>query len=203
MAMRKALLAGSIAICGLLGFLGVESSAFSDTPKPAAAPVAPVDTDVADFGDWRFGCAQPDKKVPKECRIFQRVSWGKDKGHEMAMSVIMFAIDDKAAAAAKAKEKPVVLMKVVMPMGVDLRAGLGMAIGKGGKTSVIPYSVCVPAGCLATIGLAGGIVDKIKTADGVIIAYRTPGPGKASGLKISTKGFDQAVDALMKAKKAK
>lgn len=203
MTMRKALLAGSIAICGLLGFLGVESSAFSDTPKAATILAAPADTEVADFGDWRFACAQPDKKVPKECRIFQRVSWGKDKSHQMGMSVIMFAVDDKAAAAAKAKEKPVVMMRVVMPLGVDLRAGIGMAIGKGGKTSVIPYTVCVPAGCLAATGLAGEIVDKIKTADGVIIAYRAPGPGKASGLKISTKGFDQAVDALMKAKKAR
>jgi len=202
MTTRKALLAGSIAICGLLGFFGVANSAFSEPPKAAAILAAPADTEVADFGDWRFACAQPDKKVPKECRIFQRVSWGKDK-NQMVMSVIMFAMDDKAAAASKAKEKPVILMRVAMPLGVDLRAGLGMAIGKGGKTSVIPYNVCVPAGCLATTGLVGEIVDKIKAADGVIIAYRTPGPGKAIGLKVSTKGFDQAVDALMKAKKAK
>ncbi len=120
------------------------------------------------------------------------------------MSVMMFAMDDKAAAAAapKAKDKPVIMMRVVMPIGVDLRAGLGMAIGKGGKTSVIPYSVCVPSGCLANTGLVGEIVDKIKAADQVIIAYRTPGPGKATGLKVSTKGFAAAVDALMKAKKA-
>jgi invasion protein IalB len=200
MTMRKALLLVWIVVCGLFGFLSAENKAFSDTPKQAPAV---ADTDVADFGDWRFACAQPDKKIPKECRIFQRVSWGQDKARQMTMSVIMFAMDDKAAAASKAKDKPVVLMRAVMPLGVDLRPGLGMAIGKGAKTMAIPYSLCVPAGCLVTTGLGSGIVDKIKTADQIIIAYKTPGPGKAVGLKVSTKGFGQAVDALMKAKKTK
>jgi invasion protein IalB len=90
-----------------------------------------------------------------------------------------------------------------MPLGVDLRPGLGLAIGKGAKTMAIPYTICVPAGCMVTTGLGSAIVDKIKGADEMIIAYKTPGPGKAVGLKVSTKGFSQAVDALMKAKKTK
>jgi invasion protein IalB len=185
-----------IIVCGLFGFFGLQNSAFSDTPK-----AAPVDTDVTNFGDWRFACAQPDKKTPKECRISQRVSWGRDKDHQASMSIVMFAMDEKSAAASKAKEKPIVLMRVIMPLGVDLRPGLGVAVGKDGKPVSFPYNICLPSGCIATTGLGAGIAGKIRTADNMTIVYKAPGSGKPVGVKLSTKGLGQAYDALIKAKK--
>lgn len=193
---RRFLLLAWIAVCGLVAFLTAENRAFSDTPRTAAAQ---ADTDVTNFGDWRFACSQADKKSPKECRIYQRVTWGKDKARKNAVSVAMFMADDKAAVP-KGEKKPVAVMRIVAPLGVDLRSGMTMVIGSQGKVVRIPYSVCIPVGCAATFGLAADATDKIKGSDGVTISFKGQGAPKPVGLKLSTKGFSSAFDALLKAK---
>lgn len=59
----------------------------------------------------------------------------------------------------KGQKDPIVFVKV--PLGVNLQAGIGLAVDKKEVTQV-PYSVCDPAGCNAAFPLSSTIAAKMR-----------------------------------------
>jgi invasion protein IalB len=205
MKMHKLFLAGVLIVSGLLGMLWLSGFGYTTTAEaaaPANAPAVPAETDIADYKDWRFSCVAVGKEAKKECRIFQQIVWDKDKGREKSLKILFFAANGQTPAKDKKDGKPVVaLMRVIVPLGIELRPGLAMMVGKGSKQLSIPYDVCTQMGCIANVAVAADIVDKIKGADGVMLGFRAPG-AKPSVLKVSTSGFGAAFDSLQKAGRA-
>src|SRR6185295_15716547 len=113
MKMHKILLAAVMAAVGLLGivwFAGQNYTTRAEAAVPATAPATPAETDIADYKDWRFSCVTVGKDARKECRIFQKIVWDKDKGHELSLKVLFFAASGQTPAKDKKDAKPVVAL---------------------------------------------------------------------------------------------
>ncbi|TAL27320.1 MAG: invasion associated locus B family protein [Alphaproteobacteria bacterium] len=157
----------------------------------AAASIAPAagNTDAPrDFNDWRLVCETPAKGGKKQCEVFQRMMWGKDKGTALTTLVHMVKNKDK---------KDVTMIRVVTPLGTLLTPGMAIKIDDG-KQIKVPYLQCLPGGCLVDMVFDQEMMDKMKKGKTLFVAYRA-GNGKDAQLPVSLKGFGPALDAMAQA----
>ncbi|MEX3008945.1 invasion associated locus B family protein [Hoeflea sp. TYP-13] len=84
------------------------------------------------------------------------------------------------------------MLQVSVPSARTIPPGVGMQID-GGKSQLIPYSVCMPDKCVAQVPLTDAIIDSFKRGGEVVFTsvnfQRAPNP-----IKISLKGFTDAFD---------
>jgi invasion protein IalB len=193
MTTRKAALMCGLVVLGFFAVLALAKRTDAEIPKAGAA-AAPADTDVADYNDWRFACTAV-KGGQKDCRIFQL--WSKGQGKAESLLVVIVPLVGVPAPKDKPKEKPVALMRLIAPLGADLRPGLAMVVGSKGKQINLPYEFCRRAGCFVNIAVSADFIAKVKAADTLLVAYREPGE-KATTVKVSLKGFAAAFDAVAK-----
>lgn len=98
------------------------------------------------FKDWTGQCEEIDGK--KVCGITQTVF---DQDKKPVVNIFIRKI--------KEQKDPIAFVKV--PLGVNLRAGLGLAVDKK-EIAQVPYTVCDPAGCNALVPLNSELLSKIK-----------------------------------------
>lgn len=98
------------------------------------------------FKDWTGQCEEIDKQ--KVCGITQTIF---DQDNKPVVNIFIRKIKDQ--------KSPIAFVKV--PLGVNLRAGLGLAVDKK-EIANVPYTVCDPAGCNAIVPLNGELLGKIK-----------------------------------------
>lgn len=139
-----------------------------------------------DFNDWRLVCETPAKGGKKQCEVFQRVTWSKEKGQGIALTTLVHM--------GKNKEKDVTMIRVVTPLGTLLTAGMAIKIDDG-KQIKVPYLQCLPGGCLVDMVFDPEMMDKMKKGKTMFVAYRAPN-GKDATLPVSLKGFAPALDAM-------
>jgi invasion protein IalB len=142
-----------------------------------------------DFSDWRLVCAAPPKGGKKQCEVFQRMTWSKEKGQGTALTTLVHM--------GKNKDKDVTMIRVVTPLGTLLTAGMAIKIDDG-KQIKVPYLQCLPGGCLVDMVFDPEMMDKMKKGKTMFVAYRA-GNGKDAQLPVSLKGFGPALDAMAQA----
>lgn len=182
----------SIVCFPLRGAMAAEQSG-ADPSAPqadegASAPAARQGNTetIATYGDWQVQCdtfASNDKPV-RQCGMIQTVK--NQQRQNIGLSVVIARL--------KRDEKEVVMMRVLVPLGVFLPAGIGLeiddqAIGR------IPFTSCPPRLCMAMAEVTPKMLEKLKkgkTADFII--YEVPGAGLS--MKVSLKGFTAAYEKL-------
>jgi invasion protein IalB len=95
---------------------------------------------------------------------------------------------------AQFKDKPATGMRLIAPLGIALAPGLALKVDDG-KDLKVPYTQCLPGGCMVDMVFDQAMLDKMKAGKSLFVAYRLPN-GKDSTLQVSLKGLVPALDAM-------
>lgn len=98
------------------------------------------------FKDWKGQCEDVEGK--KFCGITQTIF---DKEKNPVVNIFVRKVEGQA--------DPIAFFKV--PLGVNLQAGLGLAVDKQ-EVAKAPYTFCDPAGCNTIIPLSKEVTAKMK-----------------------------------------
>lgn len=150
---------------------------------------APPKQETRDFNDWRLIC-QPGKEGKKQCGIFQRVMFGKDKAKDKGLALVA------QMRVGKVKGNPATIVRLAAPLGTLLPPGIAMKVDDG-KQIKAPFLLCLKGGCIVETVLANDVLTKLKSGKSMLVAYRTP-DGKDNTVQLSLKGFTEAHAALEK-----
>jgi invasion protein IalB len=149
-------------------------------PAAAGAQVA----DEQKFQDWLLRCeTDPADATVKRCFIAQGVASGEERRRVMMLAVA-YPPDRKAP-----------IFTAVLPLGVDLRSGIELAID-GGAPKRLPFTICLADGCRAHVPLDDALLAAFKRGLEGSVAFRRPTDGRAVKVPFSLKGFTAAVGAL-------
>lgn len=143
----------------------------------AAMPNAYAVKDGAKYKDWEGKCETVGKQ--KICGIAQRIL---DADKKPIVNIFIRKV--------KGQKDPLVFVKV--PLGVDLRGGLGFAVDHK-QVAHIPYAVCDPVGCNAIFPLTSEISAKMKKGSKFQVAMLV---NKEMAVEGSLSGFTNALKAL-------
>ena len=122
------------------------------------------------FGDWMFECqAIADGKT--DCALTQTLM--NKQTNQAVIKLIL----------ARAKGNGDLAFKVLVPLGIDLQAGITGNIDDKAPVKFV-LETCVQAGCLASAKPKGGVLDAIKGAAALNLSFS----GKGNGNKVSAVG---------------
>src|SRR6516225_1452946 len=101
-------------------------------------------------GDWQIRCETPPGAQSEQCALFQSVV-AEDRANVGITVLVLKTADQKSR-----------LMRIQVPLGVLLPAGLGLKIdqvdvGRAG------YVRCLPRGCYAEVIMDDTLVGKLRT----------------------------------------
>ena len=151
---------------------------------PAAAGAQGQAPDEQRFQDWLLRCeADPADATVKQCFIAQGVAAGEERRRVM-MVAVAYPPDRKAP-----------IFTAVLPLGVDLRSGVEVAID-GGAPKRLPFTICLADGCRAHMPLDAATLAAFKRGLEGSVAFRRPTEQRGVKVPFSLKGFTAAVSAL-------
>ena len=133
-------------------------------------------------GDWQIRCETPPGAQSEQCALFQSVV-AEDRANVGITVLVLKTADQKSR-----------LMRVQVPLGVLLPAGLGLKIdqvdvGRAG------YVRCLPRGCYAEVVMDDTLIGKMKTGQtATFFIFQTPEEG--IGFPMGLKGFGEGYDKL-------
>lgn len=127
------------------------------------------------FGDWEGVCQQG------QCGIVQV----QNNSNNVPVGRIIIQ------KMAEAGNNPVMI--VTVPLGVNLQAGLGLAVDTK-ELQRLPFDFCDQGGCNAAIPLQGEILNKIKAGNKLQVAAFVG--AEQQTLEFSLKGITAAINAL-------
>ncbi len=130
------------------------------------------------FKSWKGKCEKVDGK--EFCGVTHTV-FNADK--KPIVNIFIRKIDDKS--------NPLAFVKV--PLGVNLQAGLGLAVDKK-EIAQVPYTVCDPAGCNAIFPLSKEVLGKMQK--GKVLQVGMFLVNQEVIMEASLSGFTKAVKAL-------
>jgi invasion protein IalB len=133
-------------------------------------------------GDWQIRCETPPGAQAEQCALFQSVV-AEDRANVGITVLVLKTADQKSR-----------LMRVQVPLGVLLPAGLGLKIdqvdvGRAG------YVRCLPRGCYAEVVMDDTLIGKMKTGQtATFFIFQTPEEG--IGFPMGLKGFGEGYEKL-------
>ncbi len=189
---KKLYLAGLLVV-GLISIPLISSTAFSNAEKGAAPNTkqeaqkkAPKE-DVTSYDKWNLVCGQPNKEKQKQCSVTQKITENKKD----ALAVSFTAGQDK-------EKKPVMVMRIFTPLGVNLLAKLGFSVDNDKKPMGMPFRSCGAGGCVVVLTVKDEFINKIKNANAINISYQGANSAKPVKIDVPMKGFAKAHEALLK-----
>jgi invasion protein IalB len=125
--------------------------------------------------DWQVRCDTPPGAQGEQCALVQSVT-AEDRPDVSLTVTVSKTADQKSR-----------LLRVVVPMGVLLPAGLRLKINQTdvGKAGFVR---CLRSGCVAEVVMDDNLINRLRTGETV--------PDEGIGLPISLKGFAEAYDEL-------
>lgn len=141
---------------------------------------------------WKRVC-QDDAKI-ESCRIVQQLFLNKNVdgkkqtvGRVLSLAVLYLQVPQTG------QRQP--FMSIIMPLGVDLRAGAKIKVDKGEEIS-LRFLQCTKAGCAASIGLDAKLLDAMKAGNLLRVAFRPWGSKETAVLEASLAGFTKGINSL-------
>jgi invasion protein IalB len=134
------------------------------------------------YGDWEIRCQPPPGGVGEQCGLFQSVV-AEDRPNVGVTVLVIKTPDQKSR-----------VMRVEVPLGVLLPAGLGLKIdqvdvGRAG------FVRCLPRGCYAEVVLDDAMIERLRKGQtATFFIFQTPEDGV--GFPMSLKGFGEGYDKL-------
>jgi invasion protein IalB len=157
--------------------------------KPGAAPAVEV---IATHGAWKIQCEKTQNgqategqaEGQKQCGMVQGAR--SEKNPKAGLTLVLVR--------GKQADKPVIMMRVMAPIGVFLPTGVALEID-GAAVGRVPFTRCLPQVCMAFAEASPETLAKMKKGGAAnFIIYEAPGLGLP--MKISLEGFSAAFDAL-------
>jgi invasion protein IalB len=148
------------------------AAAWADDAKP--------NTDQA-FGDWTLHCAQPKDGEPV-CALRQKIMSSDTK-----LPVAAFAI-------ARNKTSHELRLAVVLPLGLDIPAGVSGKAGAAPLTFAI--QTCVRRGCIASTQVDDKLLESLHAAQALTTTFKMRIVTDPTTLTVSLKGLDDGLKAL-------
>lgn len=135
---------------------------------------------VETYQDWVVACQERDGQ--SFC-VMRQVQSNTQTGQNV-VTVEFSAAQDKLNGA------------LLLPFGLLLSDGATVTIDGAGKSRALPFSTCVPQGCLAPISFEADDIAKLKGGTALNLAARSFSPPQPLELKISLKGFSAALSRV-------
>ncbi|MBV8976643.1 MAG: invasion associated locus B family protein [Alphaproteobacteria bacterium] len=171
--LRMQLTRGAIAVGIFVAGLVVGWAIRNDGSNPARISV---------YKDWQLSCpADEDKKG--SCVLATTIV---DQGQRLGQVSIGTEASDLSKHA----------MVVNLPLTVLIPPGFGIQIGSDTKS--IPYSTCLPSGCVGTFTMDDKVLDELDSASSVGTTVTAP-DGRSVTLPISVQGYKEAAKAMRSA----
>ncbi|MCG8492185.1 MAG: invasion associated locus B family protein [Sneathiellales bacterium] len=141
---------------------------------------------------WKRVC-QDDTKI-ESCRIAQQLYLNKNVdgkkqtvGRVLSLTVLYLFVPQTG------QRQP--FMSIIMPLGVDLRAGAKIKVDEGQEIP-LRFLQCTKAGCAASVGLDTKLLEAMKAGNRLRVAFRPWGSKETAVLNASLKGFTKGVNSL-------
>jgi invasion protein IalB len=133
-------------------------------------------------GDWQIRCETPPGAQSEQCALFQSVV-AEDRANVGITVLVLKTADQKSR-----------LMRVQVPLGVLLPAGLGLKVDQA-DVGRAGYVRCLPRGCYAEVVMDDALIGKMKTGQtATFFIFQTPEEG--IGFPMGLKGFGEGFDKL-------
>jgi len=159
-------------------------------PQPPAAAAQPPaqgpQRTSATYGDWVVRCEIPDGQTQKTCDMEQLAQM---QGQANPISRIAIPLP------VKGQDTKLI---VQLPVNVSLAGGVKIEVDPKDRGVIIPFTRCVPAGCLAETALKEEDMRRFRAEmqPGKML-YKNAADQPVT-IPLSFKGFGQAFDALTK-----
>ena len=83
---------------------------------------------------------------------------------------------------------------LVLPFGLDLAAGAILQVDEQGAQSALPFSTCLPVGCIVRLTLSPEQIAAMRSGGQLRVHVRADGAAEVTTLSISLSGFAAALD---------
>lgn len=134
------------------------------------------------FGDWVLHCTKIARTGEQACALHQRIM-AKDTRLPVA-----------AIALARNKDSRELRLAAVLPLGLDIPAGV---TGKAG-TVLLPLTIqtCLRRGCIASTTVDQKTLASLRGADGFSVTFKMRIVAEPTTIPVSLKGLDAGLKAL-------
>lgn len=170
--------------------LAMASSAAAQQQKHAAPALAPAAAESLPggassiqetYGAWTVNCRIVENR--KAC-TFSQMRGNQQTGQRS------FSIELRPPADGKTEGV------LVMPFGLALAAGVKLALDDKPLGQTVPFSTCVPDGCLAPVSFPTVAIDAIRKAKALTITVAPSGGGEPVVLTVGLEGFASALNRI-------
>lgn len=167
------------ALLGALAFvLALGGATAAQAPTRSATP--PSAAEGQTFGDWKY-----------ECQAL-------NGGQACALSQTLVSNDSKKAVAkfnlGRDPQSGVVYLAVMVPLGLDLAAGIVGAIDESGPFAY-QLETCLAVGCIARVPVDAALMKALKSGKTLKLGFRARGAQQATVLPGSLAGMTAGVAA--------
>lgn len=135
---------------------------------------------VETYQDWVVACQGRDEQ--SFC-VMRQVQSNNQTGQNV-VTVEFSAVQDKLNGV------------LLLPFGLALTDGASVKIDADEKSQPVPFSTCLPQGCLAPVSFEADDVARLKGGTVLNIAARSLSPSQPLDLKISLRGFSAALSRV-------
>lgn len=135
------------------------------------------------FGHWSVRCEVPAGAKAEQCALVQSVTAQDHPG----LSAVVIVLKSAENPGGK-------ILRVVVPLGILLPAGLGLRIDDAdiGRTG---FMRCISTGCVAEVVMDDNLANKFRVGDtAFFVVFQNSEEG--IGLPVTLKGFSAGIDAL-------
>jgi invasion protein IalB len=166
----------------LSGLIMKRISTFTGLALAAVALSSPMArADDQAFGDWVLHCADV-SGGEKACALHQKIVSQDTKLPVASISL------------ARNKDSRELRLAVVLPLGLDIPAGIS---GKAGDAALaFALQTCVKRGCIASTLVDDTLLEKLHATDSFTTTFKMRSVADPTTLKVSLKGFHAALTAL-------
>lgn len=154
------------------GILAATTGAFASDPAVKGT-----------FGHWTVRCEIPQGAKSEQCALVQSVTAEEHPGVSAVVIVLKSAENPSGK-----------ILRVVVPLGILLPAGLGLRIDDTdvGRTG---FMRCISTGCVAEVVMDDALTNKLRVGDtAFFVIFQNSEEG--IGLPVTLSGFSAGIDAL-------
>ncbi len=135
------------------------------------------------FGNWSVRCEVPAGAKAEQCALVQSVT-AQDHPGLSAVVIVLRSAENPGGK----------ILRVVVPLGILLPAGLGLRIDDAdiGRTG---FMRCISTGCVAEVVMDDALTNKLRVGDtAFFVVFQNSEEG--IGLPVTLSGFSAGIDAL-------
>ena len=166
-----------------------DTAPVTDAPDGEAVVPAPLSSSQLPGGanslqegyqDWQVVCAAVDEG--RQCAMIQQQSDERSGQRVLAVELT--------------REEGATQGTLVLPFGLDLAHGAQLRIDEQEPMDTLPFSTCLPAGCLVPLPLNDTTLEALRTGKTLSINLRSQ-DSQDLAFSVSLNGFPQALDRIV------